>query len=185
VLANALAAFGATMPSLDFAYNRARKVQFSFSNVTSTAVTPFDAGNYMTSGTLKTENPVVQHYFTGEDTQAFLIIDVLKSDSITITATDDHGVAVGVDVPAIQGMVGANIGVKASGSGNSTVTYSGTQPLTFGFIVDEIEFDGKKWSLSGAAPSGEIAFGVHAQAMQAQGKPMPILLGTGCMVDLF
>ena len=184
ILSNALAAFGATVPSLDVAYNRARKVQFSYSNVTSTAVAPLEAGNYLTSGTLNTDNPVVRHYFTDEDTQAFLIVDALKSDSITVSATDDHGVAVGVDVPAIQGVVGANVQVKTSGSSSSTLTYTGKEPVTFGFIVDEIDFDGVRWSLSGAAASGSLSFAAAVGGRSGAPESAPILLGTGCRVRL-
>ena len=185
ILANALAAFGATMPSLDVAYNRARKVQFAFTNVTSTVVAPLDAGNYLASGTLNTNNPVVQHYFENEDCQAFLILDVLKSDSITVTATDSSGVQVGVDIPAIQATVGANVTVKSNNASNSSITYTGSSPVTFAFMVDEIQFDGAKWSLSGAAPSGALAFAVPAAGgIVAPAPAAPILLGTGCRVNL-
>ena len=181
ILANALAAFGATVPALDAAYSRARKVQFSYSNVTSTVVPPLEAGNYLAAGTLNTANPVVTHYFTGEDTQAFLIVDVLKSDTITVTSSDDHGGEIGVDVPAIQGLVGTNVRVKASGTSASTLTFTGPTPVTFGFIVDEIDYDGVRWSLRGAAPSGALAFAAGASAAVAE---PPILLGAGCRVRL-
>lgn len=184
VLANALAAFGASMPSLDVAYNRARKVQFSYTNVTSTAVAPFDAGNYLTGGTLNSDNPVVRHYFTDEDTQAFLILDVLKSDSITVTSTDEHGVAVGVDVPAIQEVVGVNVGVKSSSAANNTLTFVGKEPVSFGFAVAEIDFDGVRWSLSGAAASGSMAFAAAAAGGAGGAEAGPILLGSGCRVQL-
>src|SRR5215469_10804073 len=120
ILANALAALGATVPSLDFAYNRARKVQFSYTDVTSTVVAPFEAGNYLTQGSLNTNNPVVQHYFQDADAEAFLIVDVLKSASITVSATDSSGVSVAVDVPSIQNVVGANVSVKVGAAGNSS-----------------------------------------------------------------
>ncbi len=180
ILANALAAFGATIPSVDLAYHRARKIQFSFTNVTSAAVAPLAAGNYLAGGTLNTNNPVVQHYFMGDDAEAFLIVDVLKSDSITATATDENGVEVGVDVPSIQAAVGAKVSVKSQNSADSTLTYAGQTPVTFGFIVDRIEYNGTRWSLSGAAPSGGVAFDVRGVAT----APAPILLGSGCRVKL-
>src|SRR6185312_1798019 len=181
ILANALAAFGATVPSVDFAFKQARKVQFSYTNVTSVSVSALEAGNYLAKGELNTNNPVVEHYFTGHESQAFLIVDVLKSDSITVTATDEHGVEVGVDIPAIQGVVGASVGVKPGGTSAGTITFSGTQPVSFGFIVDEIEYDGARWSLRGATG---ISFGAAAAV---GGSPTstgiaPILLGSGCMV---
>ena len=60
---------------------------------------------------------------------------------------------------------------------------------SFGFIVDEIEYDGTRWSLRGAAPSGGLAFAVPgAQAHGGAGSGVvteaPILLGTGCRVRL-
>jgi hypothetical protein len=182
ILANALSAFGATVPSLDFAYKRARKVEFSYTNVTSTVVPPFDAGAFLAKGTLSSDNPVVEHYFLDPDSQAFLILDVLKSDSITVTATDEHGVGVDVDVPAIKGVVGGKVGVKTSGGSSSTITYSGPAPVTFGFLVDEIEFDAGKWSLSGVVPDGELAFATGG-ANEPEAAA-PILLSTGCRVRL-
>jgi hypothetical protein len=188
ILANALAAFGATMPSLDIAYKRARKVQFSFANVTSSAVAPFAAGNYLTKGTLKTDNPVVRHYFLDDEADAYLITDVLKSASITVSATDDNGVEVGVDVPAIQGVVGAKVSVKTENAASSTLTFTGPVPVTFGFIVDQILYDGKTWSLRGVKPGSGHAF---ALATPAPGAPAaradtaaPILLGRGCRVRI-
>jgi hypothetical protein len=183
ILANALAAFGATVPSLDIAYSRARKVQFSYTDVTSTSVAPFDAGAYLTQGTLSTDSPVVKHYFLDPDSEAFLIIDVLKSASITVTASDDHGGSVAVDVPAIQGVVGANVSVKANAASNNSVTYSGKVPVTFGFAVDRIEFDGTKWSISGEAPNGGLAFAATADG-GAEQVAAPILIGTGCRVGI-
>jgi hypothetical protein len=182
ILANALAAFGATVPSVDFAFTRARNVQFAYTDVTSTVVAPFDAGEYLKAGSLSSDNPVVKHYFLDPGAEAFLIVDVLKSASITVAATDEHGVGVSVDVPAIQGVVGANVSVKPSSSSNDTLTFSGKVPVSFGFIVDRIQFDGKSWSLSGEAPSGQNALGVGG-ADKAQ-PPAPILLGSGCQISL-
>jgi hypothetical protein len=160
----------------------ARKVQFSFTNVTSTVVSPLEAGNYLAAGTLNTQNPVIEHYFKGEESQAFLIVDVLRSDSISVTATDEHGIEVGVDVPAIEGAVGANVKVKPSGTSSGTLTYTGPAPVTFGLIVNEVEYDGNKWSLMGVKPSGDIAFGHSAgtAVREEREKAIPILLGHGC-----
>ena len=185
ILTGALAAFGATMPAVDIAYHRARKVQFSFTNVTSTTVSPLEAGNYLAAGTLKTKNPVVEHYLKGEDSQAFLIVEVLKSDSISVTATDEHGMEVGVDIPAIEGVLGTNVKVKLGGASNGTLTYTGPKPITFGFRINEVEYDGNKWSLAGVAPSPEYAFGPGGTTGTAvSAAATPILLGHSCRVSI-
>jgi hypothetical protein len=189
VLANALAAFGASVPSLDVAYKSAHTVQFAYTNVTSTSVAPFDAGNYLAQGTLRSDNPVVKNYFFSEKSKAFLITEVLKADSITVSAADSHGTGVGIDVPAIQGVVGAKVNVKPSDSSNSTVTFTGPVAVTFGFAVQQILRQGDTWMLHGEAPSGEIAFAVGGIGMPGQSSddPHPMVFHTGdldCLLNL-
>jgi hypothetical protein len=185
ILANALAAFGASVPSLDTAYHRASKVQFAYTGVTSTVVAPFDAGNYLTAGTLKADNPVVRHYFLDQQAEAYLIVDVLKSNSVTVTATDEHGVVVGVDVPAIQGLVGANVKVSPSGAANSTITFTGSVPVSFGFSVQQIRREGDQWSLSGVEAGGNLSFGTLATGVSsAPDESAGILLGSDCLLEI-
>ena len=181
ILANTLAAFGASAPSLHTAYKSARAVQFTYSNVTSTSVSPFDAGNYLAAGTLRSDNPVVQNYFNNEKTKAYLIVEVLKADSITVTATDSHGTEVGIDLPQIQGVVDAKIGMKPSNASNSTITFTGPVPVTFGFVVQQIAREADRWTLRGAAASPDIAFagptfGMPSQQAEADN---PMVFDTG------
>jgi hypothetical protein len=184
VLSNALAAFGATVPSLDFAYKRARSVQFSYTDVTLTSVSPFAAGDYLSEGTLHTQSPVVAHYFQDPESQAFLITSVLKSTSITVSASDEHGVGVTVDVPAIQELLGANVSVSTAATGTNDLTFKGITPITFGFSVNEIEYDGTRWSIHGVEPSGENAFGIESGTQRAIPEPPKVLLGSACLLRI-
>ena len=189
ILANALAAFGATVPSLNAAYKEAHSVQFAYTNVTSSSVSPLLAGNYLANGTLRTDNPVVKNYFYGDKSRAFLIMEVLKSNSITVSATDSHGADVGISLPAVQGLVGAKLDVKPSGSSNSTITFTGPDAVTFGFSVQQIARVGDEWALHGAAASGDIAFGVPGVGVAApeDGAPNPLVFDTGdfdCCVSI-
>ena len=183
VLANALSAFGAAVPSLDVAYSKASTVQFAYTNVTLTTVSPLDAGNYLAGGTFQTENPTVQNYFQNPDAKAYLITSVLRSDSISVTASDTHGTGVTVDVPAISGMVGAKVGVKPSSSSNSTVTFTGPQPVTFGFIVQQISYLDGKWSLRDAPASPDISFKAPGGA-ESHGKGVILTEDEDCRLDL-
>lgn len=182
VLANALSAFGATVPSLNVAYTSASKVQFSYTGVTLTVVSPLDAGNYLAGGTLQTDNPTVQRYFDNPDCTAYLITSVLKSDSISVTATDEHGTGITVDVPAISQLVGAKVGVKPSAAGSSTLTFTGPEAVTFGFAVQQIAYTDGKWTLRDAPASGNIAFAVPGQ--QTQNKGVILTDDEDCRLDL-
>jgi len=189
ILASTLQAFGVSAPSLNTAFKNAHAVQFTYTNVTSTSVSPFDAGNYLAAGTLRTENPVVKNYFGNDKTKAYLILEVLKADSITVTATDSHGSEVSLDLPHIEGIADAKIGVKPSGGSNSTVTFTGPEPVTFGFAVQQIAREGENWVLRGAAPGADIAFGAASFGGGAadEDEPNPMVFDTGdfdCRLDI-
>ncbi|MBL0157128.1 MAG: hypothetical protein IPP47_08510 [Bryobacterales bacterium] len=163
VLENALRGLGAAVPSVDSAFQQARKVQFTYTNITSVSVAPLDAGNYLASGDLNVANPVVSQYFLDDDAHAFLIVDVLRSDSICVTAKAASGIAVDVDVPAIQGIVGAEVGVKHGGANSSTIIFQGPEPITFGFKAFVIAFVDGHWTLKGTKASGDMAFAVPGE----------------------
>ena len=100
---------------------------------------------------------------------------------------DEHGATVGIDVPMIQAMVGANVKVQVGGTTSDTITFTGPETVSFGFIVDEIDYDGARWSLQGAAPSGAATFGIGADDGGGTGVgegPSPLLLGTGCQIQI-
>jgi hypothetical protein len=187
ILGNTLAAFGVSVPSLDVAYKSAHTVQFSYSNVTITEVAPFAAGGYLAKGQLQSDNPAVKNYFLSGQATAYLITQVLKSNSLTVTAADSHGTAVSVDVSAFQG-VDAKIGIKPSNSGNSTISFTGPDAITFGFAVQQIAREGDEWTLHGVAPSGDIAFAVPGIGSgEKPGAPTAIVFDSGardCRLDI-
>jgi hypothetical protein len=186
VLAHVLEMFGASAPSLNLAFKNAHAVQFTYNNVTSTSISPFAAGNYLASGTLRSDNPKVKSLFGSGKPGAYLILDVLKSNSIAVTATDSHGAEVGIDLPHIEGIADAKVGVKPSGSSNSTITFSGPVELVFGFKVQEIARVGESWTLKNADASGALAFGADFGEEESD-EPNPMVFDTGdfdCRLDL-
>jgi hypothetical protein len=180
VLANVLSAFGAAVPSLGFAYKHARKVQFGLANVISVSVDPLEVGNYLASGDLDTLNDVAAHFFTEDDAQAFVITEVLKSDTVVVTAKSNSGTEVKVDIPAIQQAVGINIGVNTSGSDDVSVTYKGRMAVTFGFKAFAIAYVDGRWRLHGVQPTGELAFEIAA----ADEQPTPVIFNTMGLVRI-
>ncbi len=185
ILANAIQGFSGAMPTLDTVFNRARRVQFTYSNVTSTAVLPLDAGNYLASGDLKSANPLVSSYFLGEDGEAFLIVDVLKSDTVTITATSAKDLGVALDVPALQNAVGGKVKVQSGGQDESAITFKGPQPITFGFKAFVIAFVGGRWTLKGAKASQNLAFDVEApESVEEEEENLGVLFTTSGLTSL-
>ncbi len=182
MLGNILSAFGASTPSLDLAYKKAKTLQFTYGQVTSTTVRPLQAGNFLAGGTLNTANPVVKHYMLDDEAEAYLIFDVLKSNEISVVATDQQGTEVKVDLGVVQSMVGAKVGLSAAGSGGTTLTYKGTIPVAFAFRAFEISFDQGVWKLQGAGTDG-LAFATSVGG-GAEPSGEPILLRSSGLLKI-
>jgi hypothetical protein len=175
-LSNVLAAMGASVPQLSLAYKNAKKVQFSFTDVQVVGVDPFALGNHLGAGTLHSDNPFVTRYFTDDDTDAFIITEVLKSKTITAAAQASDSTGAEVDVPVIQSAVGAKVAIAQTGSETAELTYTGSQLLTFGHKIFRIEFINGRWAIKGQKPAGEVAFALPGIEDETQlGNDQPIV----------
>jgi hypothetical protein len=176
ILANALnGMFGGSAPSLDTHYKDAKSVQFKLGDVTSVSIDPFIIGNYITKGELASQNPFVKKYFGGDKrADALVITEILQARAIGVVAKKDDNTAVGVNVPAIQSVLGAKVGVSASGSDSTEVTYQNPDPLTFGFKVFKISFADGAWTIEEVAPSEKVAF-----ADNEDNGPRPVVMAGG------
>lgn len=180
MLSNVLAAIGAKMPNLDFAYSQASTLQFTFESVTTRGVDAFAVGEYLGAGDLRGPSPVFDRYFLEEDTEAFVITEVLESTSISVTAKDDSKSGIKVDMPAIQNVVGAAVTIDMKAGSGSDLTFSGTEPVTFGFKAFQIAFAGR-WRVVRTEPGPDLAFSLPAQLT---GEAVPVLLRRGGTVVL-
>ena len=149
---------GAEIPQLGFAYSRARTLQFTFADVSTRSVSPFALGDFLADGDLKTNNPFVTRYFEDEDTDAYVIFEVLQSSSLVVSGKDSKKSAISVDLPAIKQQVGADIDVESASEKSDTVTYTGKVPLTFGFKAFNIEFIDGQWQVEALGASADAAF---------------------------
>lgn len=159
LLSNVLAGLGGgiSLPSLSVAYKKAKKVQFQFVNVESTSITPFALGKFLAGGTLDMTNPFAAHYFGNDETQEYVIFDVLKSDSLSVIAKADSGVEVEADLGALSGALSANVTAKANSAGTTEITFQGTVKATFAFKLFEVAFENGKWVPRGVGAQEELS----------------------------
>lgn len=162
LLSNALAGLGGgiSLPALSAAFKRAKKIQFTFQNVESSSITPFALGKFLAKGTLDMTNPFVSKYFGNDETQEYIIFDVLTSDSLSVTAKSETGAAVEADVGALSGALSANVKTQVGAAGSSQITFAGNVKVTFAFKLFEVLFENGKWIPKGAAPEQDLSFGV-------------------------
>jgi hypothetical protein len=182
ILSNALAGLGSAigLPTLNANYKRARSIQFRLVGITSVGVTPFAIGSYLAAGSLDLSNPFVTHYFGADETDEYIISEVLKSDSVSVTAKRDTGTDLKLDIPALQGLVGANVALTAGYASEGELVYSGKIPITFGFKCYQVFYENAKWVVKGTKPSGDLAFAAEADA---DGES-PVVLAPGRMIRM-
>ena len=185
LLADALAGLGAglSLPSLSLAFKKARKVQFKFINVESTSITPFALGKFLANGTLDMSNPFVSHYFGNDETQEYIIFDVLKSDSISVTAKTETGTTVEADIGALSGALKANVSAKASSTSASEITFEGKAKATFAFKLFEVLFENGKWVPKGAKADDDLSFAV-GEDEAGVATVQPAMISPGRLVRL-
>ena len=186
LLANALAGLGGgiSLPSLSTAYKRARKVQFKFVNVESTSIAPFALGKYLSKGTLDLANPFANQYFGNDETQEYIIFDVLKSDSISVTAKADNGTDVTADVGALNGALSANVKTTVNSSATSEITFQGSVKVTFAFKVFEVIFADGKWTPHGVQPDGGIDFMIGDDGDNTDAANRGVIISPGRLLNL-
>lgn len=170
LLSSALAGLGASigLPSLSAGFQRAKRIQFQFTDVVSCAVTPFALGRYLSAGTLETSNPIVSRYFDDGETDEFILVEVLKSNAISVTTTDERGASIDADIAALQGALSSSVTAKVSGSGASTLVFTGQTQATFAFKAYEAVWEGAKWTLKGAPAGDALSFA----AVAGEGSPV-------------
>ena len=175
LLGGILGSLGATVPSLDFAFGNAKSLQFTFGDVTIRNVDAFAVGSYLAHGDLIGDGPIFERYFDDDDTETYIITDVLEAKSITVAGKNSQKETVKADIPVIQQAVGGNLAIAPSSDSTGGVTFTGEAPVVFGFKAFNIGFDGK-WRMSGASPSAEMAFDKPGGEMGISGESQPVLI---------
>jgi hypothetical protein len=177
ILASILQGMGVDAPKVTAEYNQAKSIQFTFTEVQVARVPPLEVGNYLAQGDLVQQNPFAS-YFQDHDKEAYVITEVLKSQSITVTAKGSAGNSLAVNLPNIQKVLGVSASITASNSDNATLTFKGQKVLTFGFKVFGIAYANGSWQIHGQAPAGNLAFSLPSE-------PAPILLSDGQLLEKF
>jgi hypothetical protein len=130
-------------------YDRVRTIQFQFLDVVSDQIVPLALGDYLLDGELNARNLVLEQYVLGHG-RLYVITRTVKSNKITVKAEMKDDGAASLDVPAITQGIGGNVKVTASTEGSSTLTYSGSKMLVFGFECFEIGVEEGKLSMMSA-----------------------------------
>jgi hypothetical protein len=139
LLGTIIGAMGGSSLGLETQYNSARTASFEFLDVLEDSIEIIDLDMYLGDADI---NPA--GIYAGKLLEAdklFITTSVLKSAKISFEAKDRSGIGVGVDVPAIQGVVSGSVKVSSEVNSSTKITYEGKIPLVFGFQAVQLYYD--------------------------------------------
>jgi hypothetical protein len=136
ILGNLIGAMGGNL-GIDTGYTNADKISFVYESVLSDRVEPTDIDRFLTQGQINFNSPLMNEYVLGNG-NLYVITDTIKSTHFTVKFESSSGIEANVDVPVIEQVVGAKIGISASNEAKGTVTFKGDVPLVFGFRCLEL-----------------------------------------------
>jgi hypothetical protein len=121
------------------AYQRASTLTFEFDNVTVNNVSIILLDKFLNSADIDPAAKQVQDLMIAGN--AAVTTAVACTKKYVVSAQDNSGTDINVDVPVIKQVVGGKLGISTSGENNTKVAYEGTAPITFGVQAIRLGFD--------------------------------------------
>ncbi|HEX8229420.1 MAG TPA: hypothetical protein VF826_08915 [Chloroflexia bacterium] len=184
VLKRLLSFIGAGGIELEAAYKGAQKLRFSFDDVFVDSIDPIPLGRYLGASVPDISNPLIDQL--DDKGEAYIIFETLKSKSFAVTAHDENGASVAVDVSAIKKALDVEAKVAVASASERKVSYSGDRLLTFGFKAFPvwIEFyDGHGFFSMAPASRGIGGLSIPTQ-LANPAEPTPVLLARNTLLKL-
>lgn len=189
ILGDVLAAMGAPIPGLKAKYEKADGVRFSFCDVELRGSDPLAVGNYLARGELDQANPFVTRFFDDEQSQLYLLTQVLRSRAFSVVTVDSEDSEIAIEVPVVPELLKASLTVSAPSSEATSITYEGTQTLTFGFVAVELRYRDGNWVVVRWPEPGEVFLEGEGPApaggpCECPARPGAVLLRGASRVEL-
>lgn len=70
---------------------------------------------------------------------------VLRTAKLSIAAESETGGKIGLSIPEVKGLVGGDVTISAHSTDSSKITFTGKEPIAFGFQAFVMEFDKGVW----------------------------------------
>jgi hypothetical protein len=149
-------------------FKNTKSVTFAYQDVLEDHIALDQLDQFLSAAALKVNQNTIREAFI-ED-KIFVLTSTIKSDKITVTAEGEAGVNAKVEVPVIQSIASGKLGVDSSKAAQGQITFSGAQPVIFGFQAAQIFADDQaKFTVVKPSDPGKLA-------LRKVGKIEPTLL---------
>lgn len=136
----------------------AKTLSVTYENVTQDSLAVLELQSWLERAQIPTSRQAAAWL---NDEKLAAVTAVLRTAELSIVAERESGVAVELNVPEIQGLVGADAKVSAGSGDSSKVTFTGNEPIAFGFQAFVMLFD-ENVSLGLEQTRGPTDFGEEA-----------------------
>ncbi len=119
-----------------YEHKRTGKLRFRFKAATRDSVDTIAFGKALIPCRLDQRHPFVQ-----PENSYYVTVGVVRSKSITISASDDSSNKVSLDVGALQKAIGVETKIGIDQGREGELTYGGRVPLAFGVELLELSYD--------------------------------------------
>lgn len=126
LLSGLLAALGGGVLGLEAGFRTARKLTFAYAGLSSETLNAVELQLLLNTVPQPPEGGLLRAWM---DDHLYVVTSVLRARRVSVTAHDDDGSEVGVDVPIISGAISGNIDTRFSGADHSTVTFVATEAV--------------------------------------------------------
>jgi len=169
VLRGIISALGGSTLGMDAAFARAATVQFEFSSTLENNSELALIDRFLAASQVNPHARAVAEML--EQDQVYVVTSTLKAQRINVAAKDSNKQSLGLNLPAIQDAIGANVKIAAAVASGSTVSFEGAVPLVFGFQAVRLIFEQGRYRTMRLVDAG----GVVAEAVRrngaAEGEP--------------
>jgi hypothetical protein len=131
ILNDLLSALGGKSAGIESVFRKASTIEFEYENVQYDTVMPASVTRF-----LRSSKPSIDENFLAQFNQqgeAYIIIDVLKSNSFGIRLYRDSERGIDINIDALKDVVGLNSKISIEKKVDTKISFHGSQALGFGF----------------------------------------------------
>ena len=152
LLSGALQAIGVPPLSGSVGFDTASKMRFEFGDVTIESVSFLAISKFLGSAGRISSDATVKGMIAAQSIH--VITDVLRAQTLLISAEDKNGREAAIDVPAIKGLLDGKASVRSTSGASSQIALTSATPLAFGIKAAQLFLAGRKLTTKLPEPDG-------------------------------
>lgn len=139
ILGGIVGALSGQKLSVGAGFERAKTMTFEFSDVTVDRIDIVLLDQYLNKVDIREEAQHIETLMI--DDKIGVISATVKSKKFLVSAQDDTGRNLALDVPVIKSIASGNLEIEAANNSNTQIAYEGTQAVAFGVQAVQLFFD--------------------------------------------